>query len=283
MSQFLGIYGFNITKPIRVGGLQIQPVHSSYREAKDRAKDPHRFVLTAVAESSGPEDISFELAGALTFCDQRWVIVTRAPQPAPDTTLDIVKNQLRPELDFHVRRGEGGPLIQEDAFAPDSRAQFLELCLARLRDDAFDQHTGFRQAFFRAVESRRMVNPFIDVTYYLDFSAIEIVARTTTGDTQPGNVAPIIASYLKRLGFDVEQDDPTRPFQSIQNYARLRNALFHQGRFEATLPQNGGTDIQLTDYDQYWHRLVPDVLLRILGFDDGQINWNRWLDRMPFQ
>jgi len=29
--------------------------------------------------------------------------------------------------------------------------------------------------------------------------------------------------------------------------------------------------------------LFADVLLKVLGFDDPQINWNRWRDRMAFQ
>ena len=69
----------------------------------------------------------------------------------------------------------------------------------------------------------------------------------------------------------------------MQTYAHLRNALFHQGKFEKRINENVcEVVLKLTDYDDEWRRLIPDVLLKVLGFDDGLINWKRWLDRMSF-
>jgi hypothetical protein len=69
----------------------------------------------------------------------------------------------------------------------------------------------------------------------------------------------------------------------VQNYAHVRNGLFHKGALEVQVPVNQTKlTLKLTDYDERLRLLVPDVMLKVLGFDDGHINWNRWLDRMPF-
>ena len=61
------------------------------------------------------------------------------------------------------------------------------------------------------------------------------------------------------------------------------NALFHNGAFEKPILENGREVVlELARYADYLGRLVPDVLLKVLGFDDQLINWNRWLDRQAF-
>jgi hypothetical protein len=100
----------------------------------------------------------------------------------------------------------------------------------------------------------------------------------------PATVSHSRYSYLKNFGFDVEQNNLLRRTQSVQTYAHLRNALFHQGKLETKISENGREImLKLTDFSSNWQRLVADVLLKVIGFDDGHINWNRWLDRMPFQ
>ena len=69
---------------------------------------------------------------------------------------------------------------------------------------------------------------YIDVTYYLQFSALEIVARSVEGK---GDFAPLATRLLRdKYGFQVFQDNPSLPLQSMQNYAHVRNGLFRQGR-----------------------------------------------------
>jgi hypothetical protein len=71
---------------------------------------------------------------------------------APGATLDQFKRGLPDKLDIQAHRQGGGVLIMEDSSSPDWRQQFLDLCLRQLRDQSFIEATGFRQAFFRAVE-----------------------------------------------------------------------------------------------------------------------------------
>lgn len=60
--------------------------------------------------------------------------------------------------------------------------------------------------------------------------------------------------------------------------------LFHNGAFERTFNENGkAITLKLSEYESYLRRLVPDLLLKVMGYDDGHINWNRWLDRQPFR
>lgn len=284
MPDFVGVFGFEITRPIQAGIFAIEPCFTQHNEAKDKAEDRSHFFLTAVGqlkEEPYTESI-FDLAAALTFCQQRWVMVT-GPFRLPDgTTVDQMKEKLPSKLDIPAHRQGGGTLLLDDTFSRDSRERFLDLCLRQLQDQPFIERTGFRTAFFRSVETWRLEPMYIDITYYLDFSAVEILARTAQGDYNTP-IAQVATQFLSNLGFDVVQDNPSQRVRAVQTYAHLRNALFHRGQFEARFQENNKEVVlKLVDYEDYWRRLVPDVLLKVLGFDDGHINWNRWLDRMPF-
>ena len=95
--------------------------------------------------------------------------------------------------------------------------------------------------------------------------------------------------YAKRLhsnhyGFNVAQDNIHSRHLGMNTYAHLRNALFHNGSFEKSFNENGvEITLKLIDYASYLSRLLPDQLLKVLGYDDKHINWNRWQDRMPFK
>ncbi len=122
----------------------------------------------------------------------------------------------------------------------------------------------------------------IDVTYYLYFSALEIMARTSAQDYDTP-VAQVASRFLDGLGFDVAQDDSRRRHHSIQTYTHLRNALFHNGKFEATFNENNCTvTLSLGDYYSQLRQIVADAILRVAGCEYDHINWNRWIDRMPW-
>lgn len=202
MAEFIGIYGFDITRPIKAAAITIEPVFPNAGEVHTRAEDPRQFILTAVGQiDEGPAaELAFDLAAALTFCQQRWAIITGPFRPTNSVmTLDHVKGELPSKLDFEAPRQSGGSLIMRDAFAPDSRQNLLDLCLRRLRDPGFNDRTGFRNAFFRCVEVLRMDPAYIDVTYYLDFSAIEILVRAKSGDYDSG-FAQLAYPFLKNFG-----------------------------------------------------------------------------------
>jgi hypothetical protein len=174
------------------------------------ADDERQFVLTAVGELQGTanDESYFDLAAAMTFCQQRWLMITSPVSMAAGTTLDMAKKKLPRKLEIGAHRQGGGPLIMDDKFAPSSQQKFLDLCLRKLQDQSFIQSTGFREAFFRSVEVWRLDPAYIDVTYYLDFSAIEILARRSV----PGcclSFPQAAEPFLQKLGFDLKQEDPT--------------------------------------------------------------------------
>jgi hypothetical protein len=283
LTRFFGVYGFEMTRPIVTDDVLIEPTLTESTAAMRAAQDHNRFCLTGFGKLEGSSDETlFDLAATMTFCQQQWVIVTGPFEKPADATLEGFRQTLPWTLTFSADRRGSGALIMRDVFSPESRKDFLKLCLFRLRDGAFLQSTGFREAFFRTVEALRMTRPYVDVTYYLYFSALEMMARINGSDFR-SNFPPVAASFLQKLGFDVVEDDSSRRANSATTYARLRNALFHNGKFQAQFIENGSPVVlNLLDFEDYLNRLVPDVLLKVLGFDDGYINWKRWLDRMPF-
>jgi hypothetical protein len=284
MPDFIGVYGFGMTRPTRAGAFSLHPCFSQFHEAKERAGDRRQFFLTAVGQIEGScgDDSLSDLAAAMTFCQQQWVIVNGPFHTPPGTTLEEFQARMPRELAIPARRESGGALIMDDAFAPESRQQFLDLCLRQLGDPSYNDKTAFRQAFYRCVEVWRLVPAYVDVTYYLDFSALEILARTHKR-YWGSKVLKVVTQLLKDLEFEVVDNDPSRRAQSIQTYVHLRNALLHNGAFEKRISENGREVVlELARYADYLGRLVPDVLLKVLGFDDQLINWNRWLDRQAF-
>ena len=284
MPYFAAIYGFELTRPIDLPGVRLHPRVSQFQEAHSLATDRNRFNLTAVAElDEGDPEFLYDLSGAMTFCQQQWVPTTQAFEKPPGASPEAVFAEVPDPLPLPHRRPTQGAVIISDCFAPAARQGFLSLCLNRLQDADFDNGTSFRAAFFRSVEAWKLLRPLIDVTYYLYFSALEILARRFTNNFAPA-VAPPIAQLLQHHGFDLVQDDSSNRYRAVQTYAHLRNALFHNGEFEKTINENGqDVTLRLTEYDDYLCRLLPDVLLKVLGYDDQHINWNRWRDRQPFQ
>ena len=285
MHYYFAIYGYEITKRIEFDDFILFPVTTKSQEAKKLAQDRNKFYLTAVGEIKNEpnSEYLFDLAGALTFCQQQWVIVSKSYEFPENTDPGKIIENFSTICETTNKRPTQGSIIIEDVFSPDARKNYLDLCISQLRDRAFEGKTNFRKAFFRNVESWRMPNPFIDVTYYYDFSSLEILARSFAQDYD-SPVGVVATKFLKHHGFKVDQVNIHSRHLAVQTYAHLRNALFHNGKFEKTVQENGNTvTLKLNDYACYLSRLIPDVLLKVLGYDDNHINWNRWLDRMPFK
>ena len=285
MPYYFAIYGYEITKKIEFSNFVLFPVTASFREAESLAQNRNEFHLTAVGEiknEPNPEDL-FDLAGALTFCQQQWVVVSKSYEFPEKTEIGKAIEKFPPIYETTNKRPSQGAIIIQDAFDPEARRNYLELCISRLRDKTFEEKTNFRKAFFRNVAIWRMPTQFIDVTYYDDFSSLEILARTFAQDYN-SSVAVVATNFLKHYGFAVDQDNVHSRHLGIQTYAHLRNALFHNGKFEKSFQENGAViTLKLNDYASYLSRLMPDVMLKVLGYNDNHINWNRWQDRMPFK
>lgn len=285
MPYYFPVYGFEITKQIEFRNFVLFPKTTVFKEAESLAKDRDKFNLTAVGEIKNEPDRDqlFDLAGALTFCQQQWVVLSHPSNFPVDSTPNNAIEKFPPVYKTTNKRLSHGMLIIQDVFDHEARRNFLDLCISRLRDNGFEEATNLRKAFFRNVEICRMSSLFIDVTYYYDFSALEILARTFAQDYTSKNIASIITNFLNNHGFNVDQYNVNSRHLGMQTYTHLRNALFHNGNFEKKIPENGvDVTIKLKDYEGYLRRLMPDVLLKVIGYDDAHINWNRWIDRMTF-
>jgi hypothetical protein len=134
----------------------------------------------------------FDLEAAFSFCEQQRVALSNCVEL---TTGDDARNILLAEEPHEVKdapplelivsnsltgrhpRPSYGACLQFDAFEPDMRLRFLELIMTKFSDKAFQAATGFRSAFFRDIETPKMVGAAVDVAYSLLFTGLELPAR----------------------------------------------------------------------------------------------------------
>lgn len=285
MKSYFGIYGFEISQHTEFANFIIEPVVKNHVEANKLAVDRKIFNLTAIGKFTEKPDRQalFDLSGIMTFCQQQWVVVTNIHEFSNNFDFQDVIPKFPPTYETTNHRPTSGALILSDRLVQSGRVDFFKLCLEKLSDETFENATNFRKSFFRNVESWRMPHQMIDLTYYLNFSALEILSRTIANDFQ-SSVAAVSCRLLQQHGFPVSQDNIQERHLGMQTYARLRNSLFHNGEFEVTFQENQQTvTLRLSDYYRFLSSLVPDILLKVIGYNNNKINWNRWIDRMPFQ
>lgn len=281
MQYICGIYGFAITKPFELSNAKIEPVGISSQESHDRARDELAYRLTATirAESFKPLFL-FNLEAVLSFVERLDVLVT---QPIPLGNSESCHTF--PETALHrSRRSGGGATLPEDTWSGSSRAVFVDRAMNCLEDQAFCEATTFNTLFFKCVESFRQRRPFIEITWFLLYSGLEAHARAVQSDLASRNSSEPITRLLLSYGLNVFQDKPSDLPRSVSSYMHLRNALFHHGAREKVVNVNGTTvTLEMTRFLFNLEQLVALVILKAVKFDDGHINWDSWIDRMPFK
>lgn len=280
MSIVCGIYGFEITTPIDLPRLRIEPRTNDYRQAKQWARDTNSYHLTAVVTgASMSDDMLFDLEAVLSFIERLDVLVSAPVEQGMDDPFA----QFVPSITMHKRDNGGGAVIGEDSIFGASRGKFILKALDRLQDKEFCEQTKFRILFFKYVETFRQRKPFIEVTYFLLFSGLESYARAVVNDRDRDASEPI-SKLLIDYGFDVQVCRPKEPQKAISTYTHLRNALFHNSEFSKSIDSNGVmVEYKLFDYLFNFSQLVALVIFKAVGFDDGHINWNSWIDRQQFK
>lgn len=279
MKLLAAIYGFEITRSISFGTCCIEPITNSYDEAHRLARDLEAYHLTATLVGDAlPEDERFKLEGVLCFIEHLDVIVFPAAQLIDDA--EPSASRLPTILRRQRRNNGGGAVIGEDTFFRQSRSDFLALAMSKLCDDAFCKSTKFNILLYKCVETFRQRSPFLEITYFLLFSGLESFARASLNDTTTRNASKPIYGLLNSYGLSVLLDDQSNLPRSIATYTRLRNSLFHNSEFRATV-RVGGSDIQLDASAYLFHlsMLVSLTILKAVGFDDGHTNWDAWIDR----
>lgn len=292
MRHFFGIYGFEFTNEIPLNGIRLIPLTNSLDKAKKLATSDSEFNLTGIGEFTHnnideiPDsefDKLFDLTGTLTFCQQQEVLLSHLTTKPNESETQQLFQSLPAQLDFRKNRYKKGTLLVPTN--PEPKCHLLNLCLNKLGDDQFNKDTEFRGAFYRNVEIFRLNIQHVDITYYATFSALELLARRMLDDYDTSDIAMLITPFLKGLHFNVYEDKESGGERNIRTYARLRNALFHNGKFEKTFTNKKKQKITVTQSDDGYklEKLLPDVLLRVLGYDDEYINWDRWIDRNAFK
>lgn len=280
MTDILGIYGFQISKPIEVAGIKISPIATTYQESKLIARDENRYNLTATAECvnlSGKE--LFLLEGILSFIEQLDVKIAM-PMKGNGSAADLPSVLL-----VQKRSSGGGAVIGEDTFLPDSRRKFIELCLEKLKNKSFCEASKLDSLLFKIVETFRLRSPFIEIQFFLLFSGLEAHARAIRNDPENRNAADPICKILSAYGFNVTQEISTNPQRAIASYAQLRNSIFHRNELSTSVKNSSGENISLNASQYYYSlsMLTSLTVMKAIGFDDGHINWDAWISRQLFK
>jgi len=282
MSIVCGIYGYQITRPIDLSGLRIEPRTSSYQQAKRWAMDLDSYQLTAIIKGvSMSDDLLFNLEAILSFVERLDVLIT---SPVEQTNDDPF-TQFSPSIMTHRRSSGGGcAIIGEDTFFHTSRSLFISKAFDRLQHQQLYEDAQFKILFFKYVETFRQRKSFVEVEYFLLYSGLESYARCIVNDRSNRNSSEPICKLLTGYGFDVQIERPRDLHRAVSTYTHLRNALFHNGEFTATINVNGAeVELRLFDYLSNISQLVALVILKAVEFDDGHINWNSWIDLQPFK
>jgi hypothetical protein len=283
MTYLCGIYGYQITKKIEIEGFKIVPLTEDLGKAKLLARDEHSYNLTAILEGDEllSDNFLFNLEAVLSFIEHIDVLIT---SPIESTSENLF-SQFNQKIAHHRKNGSGA-VIGEDTVFGNSREIFIQKAMNKLQDTLFCERTKFNTLFFKCVEAFRSTS-FQEVQYFLLFSGLESFAREIASDESirgNKNASVPICELLRSHDFDVACDRPQDLKRAVSSYTHIRNALFHNSEFEIKVKINSKEEIfALRDYFLNFKLLVPLVILKIVDFDDGHINWNSWIDWQPFK
>lgn len=282
-----GIYGYECTTEVQMNDFRIIPRSNDHPKIKKLSSDLDAYHLTAFLEIDSDDaqknrHLIFDLEGITSFIDQKDIIIQNRLRD--NETYESLESDYPVKINGHKRINGCGCVINSDPFSRGSRGNFIELAYRKLNETSDADNDVFRSAFFKTIEVFRGTVNYIDVGYFLLFSALESLSRCVTNDYESKNCSEPIARYLAQYNFDLSQDNSTELHKAISTYVHLRNALFHNGRLEKIVDYNGvSVTLKLSKYYSNFNMLLPLVLMKHIGFDDGHINWNSWIDRIPFK
>lgn len=270
------IYGYNLTSEYNFDSFKIIPKLNDHDTVNTLSSDSEYYNLTGYIEFSEnfQHDISeflFNLQAILSFIDQRDVLII------------LHKSEVITPVKLNGQRLDGGgEVIGKDCFFPGSRKLFIEKSIQCLYNTSDSNLEIFKSAFFKTIEVFRSRKIFIEISYFLLFSALESLSRAELNDYTP-NSAAVISKYLQQNRFDIKENNIHDLKRATISYAHVRNSLFHNAFFEVNKNINGQVhNFKISVYLPILNRLLPLVIMKYIGFDDGHINWDSWIDRQPF-
>lgn len=238
------------------------------------------FLLPTQRKKNNISQLLFDLSAVLSFIEQKNVIIAHSLKE--DETPSTFGDDFPTSLDIKRKRGPG-QIIMEDCFSKHGRSEFIQLAIDKLSDNITTDQNPFRTAFFKSMVSFRDNINYVDVNYYLSFSALESLCRYIQDDYNARKAPQIITTTLQNYGFNVSKTDNALPQRNIMHYCALRNSLFHKGDYIAyTKKDDPDSIIYLKNYSSSLRLLLSLFIMKYIGFDDNHINWDSWIDRQPF-
>jgi len=282
MPYFQGVYGYEITKVVTLSDISIHPVYKNFKQAKKFARNKKHYHLTGIIEyQQNDTNISlYDLEAVLAFIDRLDVIITNR---CDFKNINKAKKNIPNKLYIINRHSGGGRLIGSDTFFKKTnyREEFINSALNQLAKEPDD--SVLRKSFFKTIETFRARRPFLEISYYLYFSALESLARFDLQDESSRNSSKPIAEFLQNLGFNLKQDNSKDLVRAVSSYTYIRNALFHNSKHEVNKKINDEIEtFNINDFYSHLSLLVPLVILKYIGYDDGMIRWDSWHDRMSY-
>ena len=276
-----GIFGFEFTRPFEADGLTFQPLYTHPAEAKKHAHDEHAHHLTGTVSGANLQlgQVTYRLAAVLSFIER---LDVRLSEPIDDPT---AATEPRAHFEEVMRNGRrptgGGAVINPDTFPPhrDARQTFIKLAMGHLADDEFCERTKFRLLLIKAAETCRQRSPFLEVSYFLLMSGLEAFSREVQNDRDSPAAAPI-ARMLAGYGFKISENNPKNLPRAISTYLHIRNAIFHNGELSKTVRLGSDTSFTVNGEDYLIHlqALVCLTVMKVIGFEDLERNWDGWFD-----
>ncbi|MFA1022356.1 hypothetical protein [Klebsiella pneumoniae] len=281
----LGVYGYIFTKEMIFDGGTLTPRFNNLTDLKKKKCNRESYILTGFftpnpKNKNNISQLLFDLSAVLSFIEQKNVIIAHSLKE--DETPSTFGDDFPTSLDIKRKRGPG-QIIMEDCFSKHGRSEFIRLAINKLSDNITADQNPFRTAFFKSMFSFRENINYVDVNYYLSFSALESLCRYIQDDYNSRKAPQIITTTLQNYGFDVSKKDNALPQRNIMHYCALRNSLFHKGDYIAyTKNDDPDSIIYLKNYSSSLCLLLSLFIMKYIGFDDNYINWDSWIDRQPF-
>lgn len=326
-TMYYGIYNFCFNHKIINKDFILHPFYENYNDVKNVSNETGFYNLTGFLEcycdsNEKIKELIFNLSAVLTFIQQQNVIITNTFDSFQTDKTDLkrfrdyIVTEKRNWSQFFFRNNKDfdGAInkVYEKVISDN------DPCNTKSKDFFDDNyHKEYASLIFKNIEKFKMSEPFVEITYFLDFSALEsfckayiknVLKETVCNDVN-SNIAKVLnalkipfvcsgcSEKFEMNKYDKDSKTNEKEFfkSSIRTYTGLRNALFHSNKFFEYFDEEGkyssnNSDpkhlifkhkIKVTDCCYNLHKLVMYVGLKYAGFNSEIYNWSSWWKRTP--
>lgn len=325
--MYYGIYNFCFNHKIISKDFILHPFYKKFTDAKKFSNETSFYNLTGFLECRQDSDekirdLIFHLSAVLTFIQQQNVIIANTFDSFQTDKADL--KRFRDYIITEKRNWNQFAFRNDNDFDNAINKVYEKIisnndpCNTKSKNFFDDNyHKEYASLIFKNIEKFKMSKPFVEITYFLVFSALESFCKAyiknVLNESVCNDVNYNIAKVLNSLKIPFVFSDCSGKFEmnkynendktnendffksSIRTYTGLRNALFHSNKFfeyfdeEGKYPPNNNDSehlifkhkIKVTDCCYNLHKLVMYVGLKCAGFDSDIYNWSSWWKRTP--